>query len=70
MIVKFNVKDKVKFTELKVAQGRIISILITVRGIEYEVRYFNGIEPLTGWFFEDELKQFDAEILELNIGVR
>lgn len=57
---KFNIKDKVKITELK-REGKITSIYISETGIQYNVRFFEGADVKTVYFYEDELKEPEKE---------
>lgn len=51
---KFNLQDKVRIIELE-RVGRVVSIWITERGAQYQVRYFDSAEAKTVYFYEDEL---------------
>lgn len=55
-ITKFKIGDKLKVMDLKHLSGRVLRIQIANQGAEYELRYFDGIEPRTAWLFEDELE--------------
>lgn len=52
---KFMVADNLRVKDLKHLSGRVIRIQIGSMGVEYELRYFDGVEPRSAWFFEDEL---------------
>lgn len=52
---KFDIDTKVMITALK-RDGRIKTIWITEKGIQYQVRYFDNAKALTVYFFEDEIK--------------
>ena len=52
---KFDIHDRVRIAELE-RTGRVISLWIIPKGIEYQVRYFDNGEARTVYFFEDELE--------------
>ena len=54
---KFALGAKLKAILIKDVSGRITRISIGDAGIEYELRYFDGVEQISAWFFEDELEQ-------------
>lgn len=52
---KFNIDDIVQIKELN-CSGRVISLFIGRRGIEYQVRYISPTEYKEVYFFEEDLK--------------
>lgn len=54
---KFSLGGKIKALRVKDVTGRITMISIGSAGIEYKLRYFDGVEQKSAWFFEDELEQ-------------
>lgn len=53
--LKFKLEEKIYLTELK-RPGRIKSVLMTKRGIQYEVRYFDQAKAHSEYFYEDEIE--------------
>lgn len=51
----FDIGDSVKILSLDNMRGRIVSILITPKGIKYEVRCFWDCTAKEVYFYEDEL---------------
>jgi len=56
LTTKFNLNQQVYIIELE-RSGIIKSIWVTVHGVEYQVRYFDGGEARTIYFYETELKE-------------
>ena len=54
MELKFNIKAQVLIRDLKTT-GKVVSIWIVERGIQYEVRYSTDTEYKTVYFYEEEL---------------
>ena len=61
--VKFYIDEKVKIKPLE-RFGKVISIWITNRGINYECRYFDNAEAKTVNFYEDEIELVNSIPLE------
>ena len=54
---KFDINETVLLPEeiLKTTKARIMSIYVTAKGIQYEVRYFWESKPVDVYFYEEEL---------------
>ncbi len=57
---RFNIKDRLYIKELKI-WGRVLAIYISIKGIEYYIRYFNNAAPVDCYFLEEELQENEGE---------
>ena len=55
MITKYDIKNEVDVLKLTDVSGIIKRISIGDSGIQYDVRYFDGVEMKNVWFYEDEI---------------
>lgn len=55
---KFDINQPIYIKELKIG-GKINSIFITRGGLEYNVRYFSGLDYKDCYFREDEMLEKD-----------
>jgi hypothetical protein len=54
LTTKFDLRQKVNITDLN-WPGYVVSIWVTAKGTEYQVRYFNNGKLEVEYFFEEEL---------------
>ena len=53
---KFSPNNEVDIIPLK-TDGIVIGVYFTLNCIEYNVRYFNGLEMKTAYFYESEISE-------------
>lgn len=64
IITRFNLKETVQIIELK-RIGKILSIYVSESGVQYQIRYFEGGDAKTCYFYEDEISE---DIKEKTLG--
>ena len=57
---EFSLNDKVHITELN-RDGRVVALWYGDIGTQYNIRYFDGGEAKTIYFFPDELKAISTK---------
>ena len=57
-VLDFEIGDKVRIGGMEI-NGRIVSIWHNKRGTTYEVRYFDGCDVKTAYFYPDELTEIE-----------
>ena len=62
MEVKYNIGDSIEILPSKI-NGIVIGIYITFGQIQYQVRYFQGTDSKTTYFYEFELQDPTEKLL-------
>lgn len=65
---QFDLDDRVYIIDLNL-HGRVKSIWVVPRGIQYEIRYFDKAKPETIYFYEDELSE-EKDVTKFGIDAR